>query len=307
VSRLSDLPVIITGESGTGKELVARGLHALDPRRSKYPYVALNCAAIASELLESELFGHRRGAFTGAERDRPGLVRAAHGGVLFLDEVAELSLPHQVKLLRVLQTQRVLGVGEDVEVPVDVRIVVATNRDVAAMVQAGTFREDLYHRLAVVPLHVPPLRERVEDLAPLVDHFLHKHHALSPRRVVAGADFVSALSRTRLPGNVRELENLICRALTAREDAAPLGLADLPRALLLEVTQRQEPAPGPSRVPIAAALEGGTLADEMRRHERAVVESAVRLTGGNQARAARLLGITPRSVYNKIRKYGITA
>jgi transcriptional regulator with GAF, ATPase, and Fis domain len=308
LSRLSELPVLITGESGTGKELVARVLHALDPRRARHPLVAVNCAAISTDLFESELFGHRRGAFTGADRDRGGLVRAAHHGVLLLDEVGELSLAQQAKLLRLIQTQRVLGVGADADEPVDVRVVAATNRDLAAMTAAGTFREDLYHRLAVFPLHIPPLRERPDDIPPLVAHFLSTHAHLCRYSISAGSDFLAALGCARLPGNVREVENLVCQALAARDDDAPLGLGDLPRSLLATIeTGTPAGAHRPSETELPPAEAVRSLADAMRAHERLIVEQAVQRAGGNQAHAARLLGITPRSVYNKLRKHGLQA
>ncbi|MGB7792222.1 MAG: sigma-54 factor interaction domain-containing protein, partial [Terrimicrobiaceae bacterium] len=171
-STLSDLPVLIVGETGTGKEGLARALHRLDPKRREGPFVAVNCGAIAAPLAESEFFGHRRGAFTGADRDRKGLIRSAEGGVLFLDEIGELDAALQAKLLRVLQESRVLGVGEDRDIQVNVRVVAATNRDLDQMGQQSRFRADLFHRLNVLSIRVPPLSERADDLAPLTQHFL---------------------------------------------------------------------------------------------------------------------------------------
>ena len=171
VSSFSDLAVLITGESGTGKELMARAIHQLDPKRRRGPFVAINCGAISPGLAESEMFGHSRGAFTGADRDRKGFVRAADGGVLFLDEVGELGSDIQAKLLRVLQDHRVMSVGTDHDVGVDVRVIAATNRNLERMMEQGQFREDLFHRLNMLSVHLPPLRERVADLKPLVDNF----------------------------------------------------------------------------------------------------------------------------------------
>ena len=171
VSSFSDLAVLITGESGTGKELMARAIHQLDPKRRRGPFVAINCGAISPGLAESEMFGHSRGAFTGADRDRKGFVRAADGGVLFLDEVGELGSDIQAKLLRVLQDHRVMSVGTDHDVGVDVRVIAATNRNLELMMEQGLFREDLFHRLNMLSVHLPPLRERVADLKPLVDNF----------------------------------------------------------------------------------------------------------------------------------------
>ena len=176
-SALSDLPVLIAGETGTGKEGLARALHRLDPKRRGGPFVAVNCGAIAASLAESEFFGHRRGAFTGADRDRKGLIRSAEGGVLFLDEIGELEASLQAKLLRVLQENRVLGVGEDREIQVNVRVVAATNRDLDQLGQSQ-FRVDLFHRLNVLSIQVPPLSERADDLAPLTQHFLEKYRSL---------------------------------------------------------------------------------------------------------------------------------
>jgi transcriptional regulator with GAF, ATPase, and Fis domain len=311
-SPLSDLPALLLGETGTGKELLAHAIHQLDPRRRNGPFVAVNCAAISPGVAESELFGHRRGAYTGAQHDRRGLVRAADGGVLFLDEVGELDESLQGKLLRVLQQGRVLAVGEDREVAVDVRVVAATNRDLEEMVERGTFRADLYHRLHVLPVRVPPLRERPEDVAPLVRHFMHRHAGPCAAREVTDA-FLAALRQARLPGNVRQLENLVNGVLAGREDDRPLDLPDLPPEILAEVAEHSVPPPPPAAPARAApaglnavhllAAHGGNLARALEHCEGLLVQAALAAAGGNQSRTARMLGITPRSVYNKIRKH----
>src|SRR5438132_8603833 len=222
--------VLITGESGVGKELVARGVHAKSPR-AQGPFVPLNCGAIPEGLIESELFGHVKGAFTGAQADKAGLFQTAEGGTLFLDEIAELPTPLQVKLLRAIQERRIRPVGATEDVEVDVRIVAATNRDLPAEVRAGRFREDLYYRLNVVQVRVPPLRERREDVLLLADHFLHRFGAEHGRRELR----LSREARRRLdeygfPGNVRELENLIERAV-ALSDGEEVTLDALPAPL----------------------------------------------------------------------------
>jgi transcriptional regulator with GAF, ATPase, and Fis domain len=321
ISGLSDLPVLITGETGTGKERLARAIHRLDPKRCAGPFVAINCGAVSASLAESELFGHRRGAFTGADRDRKGLIRAADGGVLFLDEIGELTLSLQAKLLRVLQESRVLGVGEEKEVAVSVRILAATNRDLKAMVIAGQFRADLFHRLDVVPIHVPPLRERPEDVRPLVEHFLKKHRALHPEgRVEVGGEFIEALRQLDLAGNAREVENLVRQALVHSAGCATLQLNCFPAVVLSQLAERtllneahgtnmtsvsgQVTSEPPALVTCMASLldRHGSLSHSMDECERLLVEAALRRTRGNQSRAARLLGITPRSVFNKLRK-----
>lgn len=352
---LSDLPVLITGETGTGKELLVNALFQLDEKRRRGPLIAVNCSAVSAGLAESELFGHRRGAFTGAERDRKGLVRAADGGVLFLDEIGDLDASLQAKLLRVLQEMRVLGVGEEREVGVDVRVIAATNRNLEELVRQGKFRADLFHRLNILSVNLPPLRQRPEDLRPLVEHFLTKNRALraSGHSGVAH-EFVEALAQLRLPGNARQLENLVRRALVAKDSDAPLNLSDLPAEIWQELSERVE-TPGASaarraetprddaapydatqrdETPHETAAQGDAatqhdasppahalppdlhahlislldinhwnLSDTLAHCEKLLVASALQHTGGNQTQTARLLGITPRSVYNKVRKH----
>lgn len=321
IAPLSDLPALLHGETGAGKEVLARAIHHLDPKRSRGPFVPVNCAALTRTLAESELFGHRRGAFTGADRDRPGLVRAASGGVLFLDEIGELELDLQGKLLRVLQEGRVLGVGHDQEIPVDVRVIVATHRDLAELVHAGRFREDLFHRLSVLPVRIPPLRERPEDLAPLVEHFLAKNRAICPRPLRAAPGFIEALARLPLAGNVRELENLVRRAMASKDDGSDLDLSDLapetwrtlaapaatgtPDGCEPTAEGAQDPAPDPFLAILAA--HGWKLSGSLQEVERIFLSAALARTHGNQTETARLLGLSARSVYTKIRKHNLHA
>ena len=330
VSKLSDLPALITGETGTGKQLLAHGIHQLDHKRRKGPFVAVNCGAINAGVAESELFGSRRGAYTGAHQDRTGLVRSAEGGILFLDEIGELRDELQAKLLRVVQENRVLAVGEDREVPVDVRIIAATNRDLRAMVRQGRFREDLFHRLNVLSIHVPPLRERPTDIEPMIDHFLRKYRSLNPAGAPsAGPDFVEALTQVELPGNIRQLENLVRHTLVNKDDDQPLTLSDLPPEVWRQLAEASHTTPRPAEggeepdaPPSAGAARGGqtaahlvslleangwNLSQSMRSCERLLLEATLHVAHGNQSYAARLLGITPRSVYNKIRKHDLHA
>ena len=326
IAVLSDLAVLLTGETGTGKECLARITHQLDPKRCSGPFIALNCGALMPTLAESELFGHRRGAFTGAERERKGLIRAADGGVLFLDEIGELSESLQAKLLRVLQEGRVLAVGAEHEVSVNVRVVAATNRDLSSLASQGRFRGDLFHRLNVLSVRVPPLRERAADILPLVEFFMTKHQSLARKTIPIGADFVEALTITGLPGNVRQLENFVCQALISKVTDTPLGLPDLPAevwqqlsrpesALSAITTEGQSGAVNLPAVPCLAAADPpnpwgdllqsnpGSLSRSMELCERGLIRAALQRACGNQTETARLLGITPRSVYNKVRKH----
>jgi transcriptional regulator with GAF, ATPase, and Fis domain len=326
-SGFSDVAVLITGESGTGKELMARAIHQLDPKRCAGPFLAINCAAVSSGLAESELFGHSRGAFTGADRDRKGLIRAADGGVLFLDEIGELGSDIQAKLLRVLQDHRITSVGTDQEVGVDVRVIAATNRNLDLMMERGQFRVDLFHRLNMLSVHLPPLRDRVADLKPLVDNLLAKHRSGATSEISSvDRDFIEALAQLELPGNVRQLENIVRRAVLNKQfDAAPLGLSDFPAEIWQQLcTKRQvnsghagvacqtNPAGAP-RVPFASGeliatlltrldSQAWTLSRVVHHCERLLVEAALQRAQGNHSQAARVLGITPRTLYNKLRK-----
>ncbi len=290
----TDATVLITGESGTGKEMVARRIHVLSPR-AEGPFVEVNCAAIPSELLESELFGHARGAFTGAVRDRAGRFRQASGGTLFLDEVAEIPPPLQGKLLRALQEKTVDAVGADAPVPVDVRILAATNRDLPGRIRDGTFREDLYYRLNVVGLHVPPLRERPGDIPPLVRHFVSELAA--GREIAVPPAVMEELSRRPWPGNVRELKNA-CERMVVLCPRDEISIGDLPPAPVRagEGGSGEIPADWP---PLPA--EGLSLVDLERR----VIERALRLKGGNITQAAAYLRIPRHVLVYRLEKYGI--
>jgi two-component system NtrC family response regulator len=286
----SEATVLITGESGTGKELVARRLHARSPRADG-PFVTVNCAAVPAGLLESELFGHVRGAFTGADRDRPGRFREAHGGTLFLDEVAEIPPALQVKLLRVLQERTVDVLGRDRPQAVDVRVLAATNRDLAAEIREGRLREDLYYRLNVVELHVPALRERPDDLEPLVRHFVER--AAPGRELAVTAELVAELTRRSWPGNVRELENA-CERLVVLCRGDTLEVADLPPL---------SPAPGarPSDEWPPLPPEGLSLVDLEKR----VIERALALKGGNVSQTAVYLGVPRHILLYRLEKHGV--
>jgi two-component system, NtrC family, response regulator PilR len=288
--------VLITGESGTGKELVARALHS-EGSRAKEPFVAVNCGAIPDELMESELFGHKKGSFTGAVADKRGLFHEAEGGTLFLDEIGELSLGLQVKLLRALQERKVKPVGSTEELDVDVRVIAATNRDLEAEVARGAFRADLYYRLNVIELHLPPLRHRREDIPLLAEHFLRRFGAEQGRPVRLSQEAMRRLETYDFPGNVRELENLIERAV-ALSSASVIGVADLPpERAARPVTAEQPPAAFPS--------EGVDLERLLSDFERGWVVRALDHAGGVRKRAAALLGISFRSFRYRLAKLGI--
>jgi len=274
--------------------------------------VAVNCGAVSAGLAESELFGHRRGAFTGADRDRRGLFRKAQGGVLFLDEIGDMEHALQVKLLRVLEENRVLSVGSDTETPVDVRVIAATNRDFTGIVNDNVLRSDLLHRLNVLRIDVPPLRERPSDLCPLIFHFVEKHRLLgASEEITLEPDFIEALRKIELSGNVRELEHIVCQALVNKSSAGALSLRDLPPEIWLQLTERTQDmrdaeAAGPAveiAPPASSKIDHWQLHRFLDSCERVLLEKALQKTCGNQSKTARLLGITPRSVYNKLRKH----
>ncbi len=287
--------VLILGESGTGKELVARAIHDASPRRSRR-FVAINCAAIPAALLESELFGHMKGSFTDASRDKPGLFEDADGGTLFLDEVGELPMPLQAKLLRALQEGEIRRIGGSASIKVDVRLIAATLRDLMADVAAGRFREDLYYRLNVVPIELPPLRDRTEDI-PLLARFFAERHAMRHGRpgVELSDDVLETLQQQPWPGNVRELENVLERALVL-SDGPAVDLAFLGTVMNVR----------------AAAVSTDTELSELsikkatRELEASLIARALGVTQGNRTNAAKLLEISHRALLYKMKEYGIS-
>jgi DNA-binding NtrC family response regulator len=288
----TDSTVLITGETGSGKEMVAKLLHGRSPRRQR-PFVVVDCAALQESLLQSELFGHERGAFTGAERAKPGLFEVAHGGTIFLDEIGEVSPATQVKLLRVLDTSTFRHVGATAETHVNVRLIAATNRDLESMVRQGHFREDLYYRLSIITLRLPSLRERRSDIDLLADHFVARLNERfgSNKRLTPAAR--QALRQHDWPGNVRELMHAIEGALVAGD-----GTDILPEYLPAAVHEAPagasvEPPPQSTALPTLESLE------------RSHIELALRTTGGHRGQAARLLGISERNLYRKLREYNL--
>jgi two-component system response regulator AtoC len=288
-------PVLVSGASGTGKELVARLIHRESDRESK-PFVPVNCGAIPESLLESEFFGYVKGAFTGADRDRAGLFEAANGGTLFLDEVGELPLSLQVKLLRTLQDGQVRRVGGTDSVEVDVRIIAATNRDLEGMVQRGEFREDLYYRVAVVPIHLPPLSRRKEEIPDLAQHFLARHRERLGVKIESIApDAMDALLGYYWPGNIRELENLLERVAVLAE-GTEITVQDLPEEIL---------HPAPDRAPVELSDDDLSVKRHSAELERVLIQRALERTAGNKTQAAELLELSPRALRYKIRDYGL--
>ena len=287
----SKATVLLRGESGTGKELLAKLIHENSPR-AKGPFIKVNCGALSETLLESELFGHERGAFTGAIKTKKGRFELADGGTLFLDEIGDLPLPVQVKLLQVLQEKAFERVGGIETLTVDVRTVAATHRDLEKAIGNGTFREDLYYRLNVIPIHLPPLRERREDIPVLVSHFLYKFNNENNKKLVISDEILSIFIQYNWPGNVRELENAIERlTVLAREER--ITLKTIPPAIKTYFSDIQRVVP-------QRLLPATT--EEM---EREALQKALERVGGVQAKAARLLGITARQIAYKIKMYGI--
>jgi DNA-binding NtrC family response regulator len=289
----TDSTVLIQGESGTGKELVARGLH-FNSNRQHHPFVAINCSALPENLLESELFGHKKGAFTGAVADKRGLFEEANLGTIFLDEVNSMAPPLQTKLLRVLQEREVRRVGDNKSFPVNVRVVGATNEVLQGKMKDGTFREDLYYRLAVIPIEIPPLRDRLEDVPLLVNHFLQKQASATggePKKIDAKA--VDILCHYDYPGNVRELENAIERACALCDDEMILP-SDLPPQIVAHAQgEKAEQA-------MAAMPVGQTLDEFIQQQERGYIEATLTHAGGSREKAASLLGISMATLYRKV-------
>ena len=294
ISRLKDTrtPVLISGESGTGKELVARAIH-FRGSMAQTAFVAVDCGSLVPTLMESELFGYEKGAFTGATKSKAGLFQAANGGTIFLDEIGELPLEMQAKLLRVLQEKEVRPVGSNERETVDVRVVAATNRDLEAAYRAGTFRKDLYFRLNVVTVHLPPLRDRRSDIPVLVHHFLDRYAKASQIQVTPAA--MKSLLQYDWPGNVRELENCIARAVTLG-DGKTIDVSDLPPAIRAEQIET-----GSSRAPDAGSLSTTALAEMERMTILRVFEQA----HGDKALAGKMLGISRATLYRKLKRYNI--
>jgi DNA-binding NtrC family response regulator len=297
--------VLITGESGTGKELVARAIHRESPLRDR-PFIKVNCAAIAPDLIESELFGHERGAFTGAAARRRGLFELADGGTIFLDEIGDMALPAQAKVLRVLQSGELSRVGSEGTLKVDVRVLAATNRDLQAAVAAGQFREDLYFRLAVVPLRAPALRERAEDIPLLCKAFVEqiaRENGLREKPISAEA--LDVLAGYTWPGNVRELRNVIERLVILSEES--IGAGDLPEEIVAEVARKQRPErPAVAAVDIPTAARNLPLRELRDLVERQYILSKLDDNGWNISRTAQLLDIERTNLHKKMRALGIS-
>jgi DNA-binding NtrC family response regulator len=300
--------VLVTGESGTGKEVIARSIHFSSPRAESGQFVAVNCSNIPSELLESELFGHTRGAFTGAVAAKKGLFEVADGGTIFLDEISNIPPETQARLLRVIQEREFTPLGDTQPHRVDVRIIAATNIDLRKAVETGDFREDLFYRLNVINIHLPPLRERREDILPLAQHFIRKYNAENGRNVSEqlAPEVLKALENHSWPGNVRELETAIERAvIIARGDALSL---DCLREEILRTPSAPVAAVSSSTTAVAGELDlsrGISFYDEVSRFEIELIKRALEMTGGHQSRAARLLGMNNTTLNSKIKSYNI--
>lgn len=310
-AMISDVPVLIEGESGTGKQLIAEAIHRLDPKRRSQPFLSVNCAAIHGSLAEAALFGHVRGAFTGATEERLGYFRAARGGTILLDEISELEASLQPKLLRVLQAGKVWPVGADQEVDFHARVLAATNRNLLAMVEKGEFRLDLYQRLHVICLDVPPLRDRPEDVPPLVHSFLRKYASYYPEGIRdIDPRVIDVLTETVGSGNVRELENTVRHMLVFKGGGHRLELSDLPSEIL-ERRAAGKPHSGQMNSHLASAaswmIQSGrwTLQQMVDEFEKLAIREAMFNSHGTHTELAQKLGITRRTLYNKIREHGL--
>lgn len=307
-ATLSDVPVLITGESGTGKEVVARGIHHLDAKRAKRPFIAVNCSAISSTLAESELFGHKRGAFTGASADRQGFFRAAHGGVLFLDEISELDQHLQPKLLRALQEGSVCPIGAEYEQKIDIRVIAATNKDLSAQVACGAFRMDLYQRLDVLSMWIPPLRTHKEDIGPLVRFFVKKHASCYAGTIHdIDSRVLELLTTLTYEGNVRELENLVRKILFRKEAGNTIDMTDLPPEVVTHMCG--ENCSDSLDVFADALLEkvkqGMSCTEALAECERLLLIWAMRESKGCRSKMAGLLKLSPRTLFNRLRACGL--
>ena len=290
----TDSTILIQGESGTGKELVARALH-FNSRRQHHPFVAINCSALPENLLESELFGHKKGAFTGAVQDKMGLFEEAHDGTLFLDEINSMAQPLQTKLLRVLQERQIRRVGDTKSIPINVRVLAASNESLHEKIATGGFREDLYYRLAVIPIDIPPLRERTEDIPLLAQHFVQKiaaQNGTPPAKIEP--DSLKALTSYPWPGNVRELENAIERACALCEDSL-IRVEDLPAQVVRQSAAVPAGKAGGDALPV-----GQTLETFVRDLERRFIEETIRANDGSRDRAAKMLDISMATLYRKL-------
>ena len=293
----SDAAVLISGESGTGKELFARTIHNMSPRADK-PFVPINCGAIPDALLESELFGYVKGAFTGASTDRDGLFQASDGGTIFLDEIGEMPLHLQVKLLRVLQEKMVSPVGSTKSSPVDFRVIAATNRNLEKEVQEGTFREDLFYRLSVLPLHISPLRERSVDVKALASVFMDKQNRINQTKLTGISDqALSVMEGYEWPGNVRELQNIMERVAILKR-FGPIEPEDLPAQFFKD-------GPPPPQVGLYVPSEGMDMAEALSKLESTLLKQALDKSGGNKAQAARLLGLNRTTLVEKLKRLNL--
>lgn len=302
IQRIANTPatVLIRGESGTGKELVARSIHVSSLRAHK-SFVAVHCAAVPEALIESTLFGHERGAFTGAHQQKKGRLEQASGGTVFLDEIGDIPIATQVKLLRVLQEKEYERVGGSATIPVDVRVIAATHRNLEAMVQTGEFREDLYYRLNVIPLVLPPLRDRREDVPSLIRYFLEKFNQEHHRTLQLAPSFVEVLSAYHWPGNIRELQNCIER-LVALSDSRIVGINSIPESLVSYFDHMLATSTPPKTKPRFAQAQE-TLPDRLDAIERDRLREALTKAGWVKAKAARLLGMTTRQISYRMQKY----